>query len=923
MSFKRGSEWKKWDLHVHTPLSIVQQYGGNSDVVWEKYIKDLENLPSEFKVLGINDYLFLDGYSKLKKEKEENGRLTNIELLLPVVEFRIEKFAGVDFGSLQRINLHVIFSNEVTVETIQSQFLNTLEQSYQIENGGDSWSRAITRESVSELGEKIINGAPADQRHKYGSLLTEGFNNLNVKEEQIFKSLEKDCFKGKFLIAIGKTEWDQLKWTDASILTKKDIINKADIIFTSAQSIEAFNNAKRKLTHQGVKDLLLDCSDAHRYSDDSNKDRIGKCYTWIKANQTFDGLKQIIYEPELRVAFGDTNPYEINPKPFFSQINFNEQLDVFGDSRLHIEQQVINLNRDLVAIIGGRGSGKSILLDVILKAFEKSSTKNERINSLKDSQDITIEYNKIDMDKLIFIHSETNNLDYVHISQGEVKDVIRDEQKLSEEIFRMLNISSDISSSIGKELMGIFNDYCNELDSMGKIDLSNTEIQIKKYQDLIANLQNEKNKEKVNEFVKNEEKKNNLESLKQQINKSLQEFNILEEKINGEVKEISDKYQELCKTEIILHNVDFSVQKNDFQHMSSQISILQEECEELNKKIKQQFIEMDIKDDIKSLTEKLAEYEKKLSEQKRIIKDAEESQKKKDAIISNFIRIANELSQQYTNKKNEILRKWSDKSNQDTPSSESDKVQILKLLSEGINIDVEISFDKQKFMSIFDEGINGQKFRQAGGKTKIQRINEEILDISSYDDFVAFIRNELKFTNTNVGIFDFIEKELNIDDYFYSKQDLIKKVLQNLQNILSVRPVLQIIDNSGVYKTTNQLSAGQKGTLYTKIKLLTNAFDTPVLFDQPEDDLDNDFIMKSLVHLFRQLKKYRQIIIVTHNPNLVINADAEQVIIAKNREESISYLCGAIEEEEIRREICQILEGGEEAFKKREQKYNI
>ena len=81
--------------------------------------------------------------------------------------------------------------------------------------------------------------------------------------------------------------------------------------------------------------------------------------------------------------------------------------------------------------------------------------------------------------------------------------------------------------------------------------------------------------------------------------------------------------------------------------------------------------------------------------------------------------------------------------------------------------------------------------------------------------------------------------------------------------------------------------------------------------------------MKNLVYLFRQLKKYRQIIIVTHNPNLVINADAEQVIIAKNKEESISYLCGAIEEEAIRKEICQILEGGEEAFKKREQKYNI
>ena len=70
INYDRGSEWRKWDLHVHTPSSICQNYGGDTDEAWERYISDLESLPQEFSVLGINDYLFIDGYERLKKEKE-------------------------------------------------------------------------------------------------------------------------------------------------------------------------------------------------------------------------------------------------------------------------------------------------------------------------------------------------------------------------------------------------------------------------------------------------------------------------------------------------------------------------------------------------------------------------------------------------------------------------------------------------------------------------------------------------------------------------------------------------------------------------------------------------------------------------------------------------------------------------------------
>lgn len=267
---KRGSVWRKWDLHIHTPVSIIQHYGGDKDEVWEKFIKDLEALPEEYSVLGINDYLFIDGYKRLVKEKNENGRLQNIDLLLPVVEFRIEKFAGVEFQDLKRINLHVIFSEDVTSENIQSQFLNTLEQSYTLSNG-EEWNRAITKNSIEELGKSIKDNVPQEEIDNFNSDLIEGFNNLNVSEDAIFESLEKDCFTNKYLTAIGKTEWAALKWTDASIAAKKSIINKPDIVFTAAKNKEAYDNAYHKLTEQNVNNLLLDCSDAHDYSNSSQR----------------------------------------------------------------------------------------------------------------------------------------------------------------------------------------------------------------------------------------------------------------------------------------------------------------------------------------------------------------------------------------------------------------------------------------------------------------------------------------------------------------------------------------------------------------------------------------------------------------------------------------------------------------------------
>ena len=125
-SFSKGSEWRKWDLHVHTPLSIEHQYGQVNNETWEKYISDLEHLPVEFAVLGINDYIFLDGYKKVIEFKKA-GRLQNIERIFPVIELRIDKFGNVDDKAWKRVNLHIIFSDEIDADIIESQFLNAIQ----------------------------------------------------------------------------------------------------------------------------------------------------------------------------------------------------------------------------------------------------------------------------------------------------------------------------------------------------------------------------------------------------------------------------------------------------------------------------------------------------------------------------------------------------------------------------------------------------------------------------------------------------------------------------------------------------------------------------------------------------------------------------------------------------------------------------
>lgn len=366
-SYPKGSEWRKWDLHVHTPASIVNGYGGD----WNRFLDELEHLPAEFAVIGVNDYLFLDGYKRLREEKKSNDRLKNIEALFPVVEFRIKKFSGVQFRDTTRVNLHIIFDPDLDPSLIESQFLNTIHGAYALEPGCPvtTWSGVITLDSLKALGASIKKTVPKGKLTDFGSDLEEGFNNLNVDEDQILKQLDKNSFlRKRYLIGVGKSEWDKIAWDDTSIAEKKDAINKTHVVFTAAASVVAFQNAKDKLLGQCVNNLLLDCSDAHYFSDSSDKDRIGNCFTWIKADPTFKGLLQLVNEPDERCFVGDLPPkLDLVAK---NKTKFIRSLQITRKQGATIQEVwfdsiAVPINPDLVAIIGNKGKGKSALTDII------------------------------------------------------------------------------------------------------------------------------------------------------------------------------------------------------------------------------------------------------------------------------------------------------------------------------------------------------------------------------------------------------------------------------------------------------------------------------------------------------------------------------------------------------------------------------
>ena len=355
----KGSEWRKWDLHIHTPKSINQQYGGNSG--WDKFIDALERLPREIKVIGITDYYFIDGFQKVIEYKN-SGRLDNIEKIFPILEFRIDTFGSGSENKLQKINLHILFD------------LNEDDLEKEINKVKDEFIKQIPITKLNKHQTKMlsINNLTIEG----GGTLQTGFSDLIPSTDKVFELLNSNTWRDKTFKFLGYKEWPNLEKNNQIRPFKEDLYSKVSAFFSS--NYNTLDKCQQWLDEFGNK-RLLHSGDIHDFDflDTANKDEDGQyiasrnycCNTWIKAAPTFEGLKQIIYEPQDRVFIGEQpevlERVKTNKTKYINSLSITHINPYDGTKGVWFKNIHIELNKELVCIIGNKGSGKSAVSDII------------------------------------------------------------------------------------------------------------------------------------------------------------------------------------------------------------------------------------------------------------------------------------------------------------------------------------------------------------------------------------------------------------------------------------------------------------------------------------------------------------------------------------------------------------------------------
>jgi ABC-type dipeptide/oligopeptide/nickel transport system ATPase component len=892
-NYPKGSEWRKWDLHIHTPCTKLNN-GYGSDDVWNKFCDEIEK--SDVSVFGITDYFSVDNYflfiEKFKKRYPKSEKV-----FFPNIEFRIDS----KNKNGEHIQLHVIFSNSIEKDKLEL-FLARL---------------------------KLVSTDDINLTNKYctNSDLSEvGYENAMVTLGALTEQLKENFSEEEYVIIGVANGYGSLRPGEndgRGAEYAKEIDKNCHMFFGNESNVEFFLNKEsgREKYNLPPKPVLKG-SDCHSFEDISS--RLGKFFTWIKADPNFEGLKQIIYEPEERVRIQENNPQNEYPKHYFSKVIIKET-NIFNNSEVKFKQNEIELNHNLVTIIGGRGTGKSLLLDAIAKTFKKIDG-NERAASISiKKDDFSVIYTKSDNTNKKYNIQEENIVDYLHIHQGYVKAIVdpKNSGKLDKEIKELLNLNEKPKIPYDKSFLSrlideIFEirDFFNEIDENGeKINSKEfIEKQQKHKKKLIENITTKKNEERISKYTNNIKAVNDLDKKMQQLEdlkRDLEQFQSYKNNLIKGFNQLIDNENIDNKNKIPEISFDEQIQKID--SLSGYYEKKKKNIEEENQKIEEDFKNEGFSGDITTLLEQAKKYQEEidvLENKKKLVEDKEKNLKRNFDKIKEVI---DKISDSYKKFEEDIKNKWSNLKKGKEGWDEEQKELVNKLLKD-IDIEVIESFDKDKFYEKIKVTLNLSKFRATINESQDERINK-FFNINTKEDFVLFLKNEKKINEGEMSLSELINSEYFVKD---GAKEFLRLILLNYSDFWQV-----ITKPKYKNKELNQLSVGMKGTMYLCLKLATDPFMKPFIFDQPEDDLDNNFIVSELVPIFKTIKKYRQVIIVTHNANLVVNTDAEQVIVAENENETINYISGSLENVNIRNKVCEILEGGIDAFRKREKKYNI
>lgn len=253
MHHYKGSEWNKWDLHIHTPESGMANQFGND---WDKYVLSLFKsvIANNIAVIGITDYFTIDGYKKLLTDYLSNDQkmkslFTPAEIsaikniaIFPNIEFRLKTIVN---GS--RINYHIIFSNEVAIEDIEENFLHEIEFVYEGLPFDTPNKRKLKRRNIEEHGRSI-----KEQQGEFkGSDFTVGCTTAVIDEQQITEILSKhkDKFEGKYIVAIPVDEdLSKISWRGQDHMVRKYFYQVANMFFATNRGTIDFGLGKKHAT---------------------------------------------------------------------------------------------------------------------------------------------------------------------------------------------------------------------------------------------------------------------------------------------------------------------------------------------------------------------------------------------------------------------------------------------------------------------------------------------------------------------------------------------------------------------------------------------------------------------------------------------------------------------------------------------------
>lgn len=714
--------------------------------------------------------------------------------------------------------------------------------------------RKLKIKNIEDLGSDI-----KEQQNTFNdSDFTVGCTIAAVSARQIEEILgsHNDIFRGKYVIIIPVDEdLSKIPWNSQGHLVRKYFYQIANIYFATNPNTIDFGLGKK---HNSVNDFLAEfkslkpCvigSDAHnldtlfKFPNDKN--------CWIKAVPSFEGLKQILYEPEERVRVQVSRPDEKNLYQVIDSIVLNEPEFWSG---------TIYFNPNLNTIIGGRSTGKSSLLKAI--AAKHEALINEDDNDYKY---ILSHLNGVSVRWADGGNEEGHKIDYY--SQGYMHKIAESRQRTNELVETILQ-SKDASG-----LLSSFATTKTQLESeisSNEKEIASADEDIKKFQRLRTISPIDSNFENINSV--------GSLSFRQNLQEIIRLFQGLRNRTETEWQSIVDKLisdTTLAKGVLIKEQqiiLESELYKRGYQFYKD------------NK-------------ELQSILDRIKEEEKILSEITTLESKSSAIKECCQTLVANIL--SNHL--QY---KKEIEK----------------LISNLKIQYEGLSISVIMDFQAEQMRTFLEARCN---LRSAGRNQYISDLvtnyptnTEQYADLFLKDLVKGNIELKNSYTPQNVA------NEFFTREWFNSSYQL------KYQNDLF-----------------GEMSEGKQAFVILKLLLDFSDKKCPILIDQPEDSLDNRAIFQELVEYIKSKKKERQIILVTHNSNVVVSADSENVIVANQNGTNskndagckFQYVSGALEmtkdkdeseeiilkSQGIREHVCEILEGGRAAFEKRERKYGF